>query len=234
MLAAASDLRRELSGIGYRMKGATMNIFSTHTLPEAASTIRIEALSDNIFAVAMTLLVLDLRIPAHAENASVWPYVALLWHHLRTFAISFFIVGLYWVLHHHVFVFIKRSDRTLLWLNLLFMLFVVVTPFSAGLLGAFDDSHAAISVYGANIFLLGLSLLTIWWYAAHERRLVDAKLPRALIRLEAMRMMILPAISVLAVALSFVNTATSIGIFVLAPFLYLWPAKRVIRTKSAG
>ncbi|NNN00153.1 MAG: DUF1211 domain-containing protein [Candidatus Eremiobacteraeota bacterium] len=208
-----------------------MNIFSTHTLPEAASTTRIEALSDNIFAVAMTLLVLDLRIPAHAEGSSVWPYVALLWHHMRTFAVSFFIVGLYWVLHHHVFIFVKRSDRTLLWLNLLFMLFVVVTPFSAGLLGAFDDSRTAIAVYGANISLLGISLLAIWWYATHEHRLIDVKLPRAVIRLEAVRMMILPAICVFAVAVSFANTTASIVIFVLAPFLYLWPAKRTIRAK---
>ena len=206
-----------------------MNIFSTHTIPEAASTTRIEALSDNIFDVAMTLLVLDLRIPAHAEGASVWPYVALLWHHMRTFAVSFFIVGLYWVLHHHVFIFVKRSDRTLLWLNLLFMLFVVVTPFSAGLLGAFDDSRTAIAVYGANISLLGISLLAIWWYATHDHRLIDAKLPRTLIRLEAVRMMILPAICALAVALSFANTTASIAIFVLAPFLYLWPAKRTIK-----
>ncbi len=208
-----------------------MNIFSTHTLPESASTARLEALSDNIFAVAMTLLVLDLRIPAHPPDASVWPYLATLWHHMRTFAVSFFIVGLYWVLHHHVFVFIRRSDRTVLWLNLLFMMFVVVTPFSAGLLGAFDDSRTAIAVYGANIALLGISLLAIWWYATRDRRLVDAKLPRPLIRLEAVRMMILPAICALAVAISFVNTTASIVIFVLAPFLYLWPAKRTIRTK---
>lgn len=210
-----------------------MNIFSTHnTLPEAASTARIEALSDNIFAVAMTLLVLDLHIPAHAKGTILWPYVAVLWHHMRTFAMSFFIVGIYWVLHHHIFVFIKRSDRTLLWLNLLFMLFVVITPFSAGLLGAFDESRTATTVYSANILLLGVSLLAVWWYATHDHRLVEATLPRPVIRLEAVRMMMLPAIYILAAGVSFVNTTASMAIFVLAPFLYLWPAKRTVRTKD--
>lgn len=198
----------------------------------AQSTARIEALSDNIFAVAMTLLVLDIKVPAHGTDSDLWPSIAPLWHHMRTFAVSFFIVGLYWVLHHHVFSSIRRSDRPLQWINLVFMLFVVVTPFSTGLLGAFDDSRTAIAVYGLNIILLGLSLQAIWWYATRNHRLVSPTLPPRLIRLETARILIMPAVCVLAIAVSFLDTAASIGLYLLAPLLYLWPGSKTIRSKS--
>jgi uncharacterized membrane protein len=190
------------------------------------STSRIEALSDNIFAVAMTLLVLDIKVPMHGNGRDLWPFIAPLWHHVRTFAVSFFIVGLYWVLHHHVFVSIRRSDRTLLWLNLLFMLFVVITPFSTGLLGAFDDSRTAVIVYGLNVMVLGLSLQAIWLYATHGHRLVGPQLEARVVRSETWHLFIMPSICVLAIAASFFSTTTSIGIYIVAPFLHFLPVAR--------
>lgn len=175
----------------------------------------------------MTLLVLDIKVPMHGTDRNLWPSVAPLWHHVRTFAVSFFIVGMYWVLHHHVFTSIRRSDRTLLWANLLFMLFVVITPFSTGLLGAFDDSRTAIIVYGLNVMFLGLSLQAIWWYATRGHRLVNPRLERRTIRSEAIRLLIMPSICVIAIAVSFFSTITSIGIYILAPFLHFLPIGRV-------
>jgi uncharacterized membrane protein len=200
---------------------------------DAESTSRIEALSDNIFAVAMTLLVLDIKIPAHGIGSNLWPFVVPLWHHVRTFTISFFIVGLYWVLHHHVFASIRRSNRTLLWINLLFMLFVAITPFSTGLLGAFDDSRTAIIIYGFNVMVLGLSLQAIWWYATRNHRLVSPRLEAHVVRRETRHLMIMPSICVIAMAVSFFSTTASIGIYVLAPFLHFFPVGRVT-SKSHG
>ncbi len=194
---------------------------------DAESTSRIEALSDNIFAVAMTLLVLDIKVPMHGTGMNLWPFVAPLWHHVRTFAVSFFIVGLYWVLHHHVFASIRRSNRTLLWLNLLFMLFVVITPFSTGLLGAFDDSRTAIVVYGLNVMVLGVSLQAIWLYATHGHRLVNPRLETHVIRNETWYLLIMPSICAIAIAASFFSTTISIGIYILAPFLHFLPVGRV-------
>ncbi len=198
----------------------------SHPQQDAESTARIEALSDSIFAVAMTLLVLDIKVPAHVGDKNLLPYIAPVWHHVRTFAVSFFIVGLYWVLHHRVFAFIQRSDRALLWINLVFMLFVVITPFSTGLLGAFDDSRTAITIYGLNVIVLGLALQGTWWYATHRHRLVAPGLELRLIRSETLRILVMPAVCVLAIAVSFLSTTASIGLYLLAPLLYLWPARR--------
>ncbi len=210
-----------------RYRPLKLPAFDRFTPRDAESTSRIESLSDNIFAVAMTLLVLDIKVPLHSTGTNLWPFIAPLWHHVRTFAVSFFIVGLYWVLHHHVFLSIRRSNRTLLWINLLFMLFVVITPFSTGLLGAFDDSRTAIVVYGLNVMVLGLSLQAIWLYATHGRRLVSPRLETRVIRSEAWRLMIMPSICAIAIATSFFSTTTSIGIYILAPFLHFLPVGRV-------
>lgn len=120
-------------------------------LPSAdLATTRLESLSDNIFAVAMTILILNVRIPTPTEVGSasnLWPHVAALWHHLRTFAISFLIVGSFWEIHHRIFMHVTGVDRTLTWLNLIWIGFVVLIPFSAALLGNFDENAAAIAIW---------------------------------------------------------------------------------------
>lgn len=115
----------------------------------------------------MTILILNVRIPLPNEvpgTEHLWPHVAALWHHFRAFAVSFLIVGSAWELHHHVFAKIVHVDRTITWLNLSLMGIVVMTPFSAALLGNFDENRTAIYVYGANVFIADCILLVMWLY----------------------------------------------------------------------
>jgi uncharacterized membrane protein len=146
---------------------------------------RIEALTDGVFAVAMTLLVLDLRVPELQPplDISQLPVRLLaLWPKFLSYAISFVILGVYWVGHHIQLSFIRRADRPLLWINLLFLLWVALVPFSTALLSEYPAAQAAITVYGLNLIAIGLTLALHWWYATVEAQHVDADIHPGLVR----------------------------------------------------
>lgn len=105
---------------------------------------RIEALSDGVFSIAMTLLVLELKVPElshHATNDELLAALAKLRPSFLTFFITFMISGTFWFLHHLTFHFVKHMNQVLCWINLFFLMFVSLLPFSAGLLGHFAGQH---------------------------------------------------------------------------------------------
>ncbi len=190
------------------------------------TTSRIEALADGVFAVVMTLLVLDLKVPVVAgpDAAAELPGKLFeLWPRLLSFALSFVIAGVYWVGHHNQYHFIRRSDRVLLWINILFLLCVAVIPFSTALLGEYPQQPIAVAIYGLNLILIGLVLYAHWWYATADYRLVDHDIDPHLVRVAKQRILIAPIAYALAILLSFVGTALSLTIYVLVPVLYIVP-----------
>ncbi len=115
---------------------------------------RIEALADGVFAVAMTLLVLDIKVPelqSPSATAELPLKLLALWPKFLGYLISFVILGAYWVGHHMQLSFIRRADRPLLWINILFLLWVALVPFSTALLSEYSKSRVAIAIYGANL-----------------------------------------------------------------------------------
>jgi uncharacterized membrane protein len=131
---------------------------------------RIAALSDGVFAVAITLLVLDLHAPArdlvHSE-ADLWRGLTALAPRLFVYVMSFMTLGIFWVgqqtQHNHI----ARSDRNLAWLHLAFLFAVTLMPFSTTLMAEFIRFRLAVVVYWLNILLLGVLLLVGWRYARH-------------------------------------------------------------------
>lgn len=122
---------------------------------------RVEALTDGVFAVAMTLLVLDIKVPELAQElaSAELPYRLLaLWPKFLSYAISFVILGVYWVGHHLQLSFIRSADRPLLWINILFLLWVALVPFSTALLSEYTKNRLAIAVYAGNMIAIGLTL----------------------------------------------------------------------------
>jgi uncharacterized membrane protein len=119
---------------------------------------RIEALADGIFAVAMTLLVLDIKSPVNLTfdtTAGLVDYLAGLEHSFAMYAISFVVLAIFWIAHHILFHYVRHVDRRLLWINMAFLLLVTFVPFSTDLLG--DHGHLALPVvvYGLNLIALG-------------------------------------------------------------------------------
>lgn len=192
------------------------------------STARIEMFSDGVFAIVITLLVLQLqapKIPAEAAAESLTWAILAMWPEFLSYAVSFISVGIYWVLHHFMFHYIRRSDRMLLWLNLLFLMFVSFLPFPTALLGAFGRRPVIIMIYGLTLAAIGLMLSLIWAYATSGRRLVDPKIDAMMVRLTMWKTLIPPLLYLLAVGLSIVSTALSLIIFILIPILNIWPGR---------
>lgn len=189
------------------------------------TTSRIEALADGVFAVVMTLLVLDLKVPVAGPDASAeLPGKLLeLWPRLLSFVLSFVIAGVYWVGHHNQYHFIRRSDRVLLWINILFLLCVAFIPFSTALLGEYPQQPIAVVIYGLNLILIGLVLYAHWWYATADCRLVDHDIDPHVVRVAKQRILIAPVAYTLAILLAFVGTALSLAIYLLVPVLYILP-----------
>jgi len=124
---------------------------------------RLEAFSDGVFAIVITLLILDVRFPA--DKPLTLETLRSVTPHLWAFALSFVIVGVYWVSHHNMLHFVKQVDRQLLWLNLALLLVIVLIPFPAGLLGQHSDSEFAVALYGINLMLVNAAGTAMWLYA---------------------------------------------------------------------
>src|SRR2546430_15786788 len=131
---------------------------------------RLLTLADGIFAISMTILVLDLRLPdtpadlAARLNAILGRFAA--------FAVSFVVLGVFWFAHHQTFHFVVRVNRTLVWLSILFFLGVALIPVVASVLGANYDNPIALTLYGSVIGLLTVVGYVIWWYLTGDRGLV--------------------------------------------------------------
>jgi uncharacterized membrane protein len=183
---------------------------------------RLAALSDGIFAVAMTLLVLDLRVPAnnavHAER-DLWHILVALSPRLLLFLMSVMTIGIFWVGQQTQLNQFARADRNLAWIHIAFLCAVSLTPFSTALLAEFIHFRTALLVYWFNILLLGVALYWSWSYATRASLLaedVPAEIHPAVVR----RIVIAQSLYAAGAALCFLNTYYSIAAIVLVQVNY--------------
>ncbi len=152
---------------------------TTTTLPgrPVMSKGRLEALTDGIFAIVLTLLVLDLRVPElprHVANAEIVRALAELGPRFASFVITFLIGGAFWMLHHMCFHRIRHVDRVMIWLTLAFLMFVALLPFSTGMLGRFMRQSASQMLYYGNILGMAVTLEASWVYILQRGLAEDA------------------------------------------------------------
>ena len=183
---------------------------------------RLAALSDGIFAVVMTLLVLDLRVPVveglHTE-AALWHELGKLTPRLLTYLLSFLTLGIFWVGQQTQLSQLERSDRDYTWIMLAFLLFVTLVPFSTGLLAAYYQSQLALIEYWLNILVLGLFILAGAEYAARKGLFPEAN-RRTIINAVRRRVFIAQGLYLLATALCVIDTRLSIGLIVAIQLNY--------------
>src|SRR5882724_46225 len=142
---------------------------------------RMEALTDGIFAIAMTLLVLELKVPDLPKHASATELLLKIGEEgpsLFSFMLSFIYCGLLWVMHHLAMHFVRHLQIGLVWLNLVFLMSISTMPFSCGLLGHFLRNRAAQEIYFANMFVAA-ALLAAQWLVAKKKKLLNEDDPRA-------------------------------------------------------
>jgi len=196
-------------------------------LSTGLSKTRIEALTDGIFAIAMTLMVFDIKVPTVAQmnQLNLRHELIQLWPRFLAYVISFVMLGVYWVGHHNQYHYIRRTDRPFLWINIFFLMGVSLIPFSTGLLGQFPEDRTAVGVYGLNLIMVGGFLYAHWSYAARNYQLVEEHIDPEVVRLANYRIAMGPAASILAICASFVSPRLSLAIFALIPLLYLIPGR---------
>jgi uncharacterized membrane protein len=198
---------------------ASSNGSETELSPE-----RILMLTDGIFAIAMTILVLELHVPElaeHLSDADLHTALFALLPKFLSYVVSFAILGIYWVGHHNVFHFIKRVDRRFLWLNILFLLLIALIPFSAALLGNYGNSQISVIVYGTHLILLGIVLFVSWRYAARKKNLTNGTLSEEFIQTVERYILKGPAAYAIAIGVSFFSIPASILIYTLLPVYYI-------------
>ena len=185
------------------------------------TTNRIDALTDGVFAIAMTLLVLNLALPEVGKGLTHADLLNLLSEQRIKFfnyALSFMLLAIFWVRHHRQSHFIKRTDSKYLWMSIFFLMFVALIPFSASLVSDYDNEPLAQVFFGSNILVLGMLLVSSWIYATNHHRLVDRDIEPHEIALVKKRGMVTAFFCVLAMGLSFINPKISPYIYILIPF----------------
>ncbi len=178
---------------------------------------RLAALSDGIFAVAMTLLVLDLRAPtvsAIHDNRELWGALLSLAPRLLIYVTSFLTLGIFWVGQQTQMNHLQHSNRNLTWIHLIFLFLVTLTPFSTGLLAEFIDFRSALLLYWLNIFLLGATLFMSWVFA-NRQHLIKSDLPAYIPDAIQRRILITQLLYAVAAAMSFISNRLSIAFIVL-------------------
>ncbi len=189
---------------------------------------RIAALIDGIFAVAMTLLVLDLKLPEGVKlstDSEMWRQLRELRTHFSTYVLSFIVLGTYWIAHHSLYHFVRRVNRSLLWLNLLFLLFVTFLPFSTNLLSGHYHLRIPVVVYGTNLLLLSLLFLLNLLFLSHHPELTHNQLTPQWIAHMRRRTMIPVAISLASIALAFFRPETAVNVYWLLLVFHFLPGR---------
>jgi uncharacterized membrane protein len=205
---------------------------------EAAETggiARIEAFSDGVFAIAITLLILEIRLPhdTGAESAgharSLWLALAGLWPSYLAYVLSFLIVGIMWANHRNMFRYIARADHLFVMLNVGLLLFVSFIPFPTAVLADHlrdpDDRVAATVLYSASFLPTAIFYNVLWRYAASGRRLLRADADADLCDHMSREYLMGPIIYAVATAIAFVSPWISLGVHGLLAVLYVIPHK---------
>ena len=191
---------------------------------ELTDTTRIETFSDGVFAIAITLLVLELHVPELAHGEGLWSALLDEWPQFGAYLTSFAILGIMWINHHSMFRLIQRSDRGLMFLNLNLLLWTALLPFPTVLLAQFlladtSDAHVAAAVYSTNLTLAAIAFSLMW---AHVLRahLVEHDMSRAQQRRAVLRFSAGTVVYAGTIGLSFVSAPLTLLVQFLLALYY--------------
>lgn len=186
---------------------------------------RLLALSDGVIAVAITLLVLDIRLPegfGGFTDQELWGALVNLWPRMLAYLLSFYVIANFWLSHRSKFSHIIKTDGRLTWINMLFLLTVGLVPFTTNLI-AESGGTLSTMIYAASMVVSGLSLAGLWQYAATNKMIDPSVTPEE--RREHLRATLMTSvIFAISIPLSVVHADTAKYFWIA-----LWPAGIVLR-----
>jgi uncharacterized membrane protein len=183
---------------------------------------RVEAFSDGVFAIILTLLVLELRVPTIADHSSLGQYAAAMTPLIPkfvSFILTFVMIAIHWVSHHYFFSHIRRATIGLVWLNNLLLLWLCFLPFPTAMLGDHPTDQFPILLYAVDSLLCALTFYAFRSYA-NNAKLFEEDNSRALGPKHSIPAIIIYTLSILVV---FVNVYLSLICFLIVPLLYFVP-----------
>jgi uncharacterized membrane protein len=196
--------------------------------PPPPTTDRLEAFSDGVFAVAITLLVLSLAV--HPPAGGLGHALLVYWPHYATYVVSFLTIGIIWMNHHAQFDRIDHPDRTLMVLNLVLLMFVTLIPFPTGLLATYlhaaTDEHVAAAVYAGTLLAMSIAFFSTYLWAAHRKLFaawVGEQQVGYLVRRNGAGLLVYAV----AIAVAFASASVSLALCGLVALYYLHPGRRV-------
>ncbi len=181
-----------------------------------ASTTRLEAFSDGVFAIAITLLIFGIRVPV-----IVGPEIS---EELKRQLLSLWLIGIFWIAHHHMFRLIALSTRPLLWLNTAFLMCGSFLPFPTAILGLYGKQRISVILYCATLMIAAVALYILWIYASLVEKLLYSGVPPRVVRVVGRRILGGCLLYGVALGLSFVSLTASRVLVALIPFLYFMPS----------
>jgi uncharacterized membrane protein len=179
---------------------------------------RLVALTDGVYAIVMTILVLELSVPlvmGTAINKELSHGLTEMWPEFLIYGISFLVLGVFWWMHHFIFDIVKQHDAALSWINLFFLMCTGLIPFSTALFGAYGAVRITALVYGANMFFGFLGLVALWIYATVRNRLVDNDFDPDLKKGGNRMAIVYLSIILIAISIAFVNPVISFVLYFL-------------------
>ena len=196
---------------------------------------RIEAFSDGVFAVAITLLVLDIHAPARdalPRDTKLIDYLLNQWSTYLAFVTSFANIGIMWVNHHRLYIHIKRSDNTLLLLNLLLLMIIVLIPFPTALMADYitklgPDQLTAALVYNGTFLLMAICFNLLWRYASYKNRLLNPNANMREVQAITGQYNLGPLFYIITFIIAFVSPLVSVTLELLLAIFFAVPGRKI-------
>ncbi len=192
---------------------------------------RLEMFTDGVFAIAITLLILEIKIPTHEQvhhAGGLYNYLLHIWPSYVSYFITFFMIGIYWSNHHWMFEFIiKRTNHFFNLLNILFLMTIAFMPFTTAIFGDFvlDEEYrnAATTAYCVGVLLPIPPILLCFLYAKHKKRLIDPRLTNAFMNRSIIKLTASAILASIALAFSFNYPWVSIIMILVSFLMYFLP-----------
>jgi uncharacterized membrane protein len=168
---------------------------------------RLVFFSDAVFAIAITLLALEIRLPALEGNVTdhqLLQGLLAIWQKYLSFVVSFLVIGVFWMGHHRKFRFIKRYDTRLLLLNILLLMGIAFIPFPTSIISEYSNRTATI-FYAIIMTVVGMLNAAVWINSSHNNRLIDPNFNPQQRRRETARALIVPGVFLFSIGLAFID-----------------------------
>lgn len=200
---------------------------------------RLEAFSDGVFAIAITLLILEIRVPSGegAAPGELWPALLKLWPSYVAYAISFGTILIMWLNHHALFKVIRRIDNRFILLNGLLLMAITFVNFPTAVLAEYierPDAQVAALFYSGTYVVVALVFNALWRYASHNHRLLDLAFHDTLVREITEQFRIGPIMYLVALLAAFVSVPLSVAINAGLAIFYAFTGSRQMSQPQSG